>query len=72
LLLFQLFDLTPLALEFPILLLYLSLRLCLLGFLVLEFVTDRIAAQAAERTADRRARARRPHCGTDDRTGTGA
>jgi hypothetical protein len=71
-LLFELFDLTALLLECPLLLIDLGLRLFLGVLLVLQFVSDQETAARAERTADRGPRSWRPDRRANYRTGSGS
>jgi hypothetical protein len=70
--LLHLFDLAPLTLDLPLLLLHLALRLLLLRFLRLHLATDGIAANSTHRATDCRAGARMADCGTDYGTSTSA
>jgi hypothetical protein len=69
LLLFELFDLTALLLDFLLLRVDLRLRLMLAGFLVLHFVSDQETAARAECTPDRGARSGRADRRANYRTG---
>ena len=62
-------DLAPLPGELPLLLVEPCLDLCLLRFLVLLRTAEGKTSNAAQRTTDCRARARRTHRRTDYRTG---
>jgi hypothetical protein len=66
------FYLTALHFDFALLLLQLALGLVVLNFLVLHFVADRIAADAANATTDQRARSRMADSRADYRSGAGA
>jgi hypothetical protein len=68
----KLLNLAALALDRALLVLHLTLLLLRGDLLILHRVSDHVAGTRAKHTADRRARARMAHCGTDYRSSAGA